>query len=400
MNIGKVSTTQAILGNATVAGTLGVTGNTTVTGTLGAGATTVSALTSPSVDTTGTLTIGASSTGMNIGKVSTRQAILGNATVAGTLGVTGTLNGANITLTSNNCALSSTKNFGSGDGNTGFGAFSVHALTTATFNTGIGYSALLSATTGGWNSALGSGALKLVTTGTENTAIGINSLSNCLGNYNTAIGSHANSYNSNSGSNYNTTIGYQAHTASAGNLLTTTLVSNSTALGASSNCNGFSNSTAIGYNATCTAINQIMLGTSAETVNIPGRLTSVGLLTATNASLTNVSSSVGTFSTSIYSAGFYSTSDYKLKENIKYITNEYDIQNLKPCSFNFINSSTKKIGFIAQDVEKIIPEAVTSVGDTMNIDYSALVSVCVDSMKQLIKKIEVLEKRIEVLESK
>ena len=43
----------------------------------------------------------------------------------------------------------------------------------------------------------------------------------------------------------------------------------------------------------------------------------------------------------------------------------------------------------------------------MNIDYSALVSVCVDSMKQLIKKleisekkIEVLEKRIEVLESK
>jgi hypothetical protein len=127
---------------------------------------------------------------------------------------------------------------------------------------------------------------------------------------------------------------------------------------------------------------------------------STALMTVSNASFINVSSITGIFSTSIYSAGFYSTSDYKLKENITYITNKYDIENLKPCSFNFINSSTKKIGFIAQDIEKIIPEAVTSIGDTMNIDYSALVSVCVDSMKQMIKKLEVSEKRIEILEKR
>lgn len=133
-------------------------------------------------------------------------------------------------------------------------------------------------------------------------------------------------------------------------------------------------------------------------LNASTRITST-LLNASNASFINISSSIGTFTTSIYSAGFYSTSDYKLKENIEYITqSQYDIQQLKPCTFNFINSSTKKIGFIAQDVEKFMPESVISSGGTLNIDYSALLSVCVLSMKEMNKKINELNNKIEKIE--
>ena len=135
---------------------------------------------------------------------------------------------------------------------------------------------------------------------------------------------------------------------------------------------------------------------------------STAFMNISNASFTNVSFStitgtLGTITT-IYSAGFYSTSDFYLKENIEYIDNKYDINQLKPCTFNFINTSTKKIGFIAQDVEQIIPESVIKgtgqSGNThLNIDYSALLSVVVDSIKQINKKIDILTSKIEIIES-
>ena len=119
----------------------------------------------------------------------------------------------------------------------------------------------------------------------------------------------------------------------------------------------------------------------------------------TNVSFTNITGTLGTITT-IYSAGFYSTSDFNLKENIQYIDNKYDINQLKPCTFNFINSSTKKIGFIAQDVEQIIPESVVKgINSGLNIDYSALLSIVVDSIKQINKKLDILTNKIERIEN-
>ena len=119
----------------------------------------------------------------------------------------------------------------------------------------------------------------------------------------------------------------------------------------------------------------------------------------TNVSFTNITGTLGSITT-IYSAGFYSTSDFYLKENIEYIDNKYDINQLKPCTFNFINSSMKKIGFIAQDVEKIIPESVIKgINSGLNIDYSALLSITVDSIKQINKKLDILTSKIERIEN-
>jgi microcystin-dependent protein len=54
-----------------------------------------------------------------------------------------------------------------------------------------------------------------------------------------------------------------------------TTETNTTSIGANADAK-FSSSTALGYNSVCTAINQIMLGTSAEQVVIPGNLSITG----------------------------------------------------------------------------------------------------------------------------
>jgi hypothetical protein len=138
---------------------------------------------------------------------------------------------------------------GRGNGNTTYNsAFGVNALANATgdYNTAIGYQTLLSNTTGNYNTAIGCTSLTSDTTGVQNTAIGAGTLqSNTSGSFNTAIGFAAGtSGTANTTGSYNTYIGPQAQT----------------------NGNNYSNSTAIGYNATITASNQIVLGTSTETV--------------------------------------------------------------------------------------------------------------------------------------
>jgi hypothetical protein len=55
------------------------------------------------------------------------------------------------------------------------------------------------------------------------------------------------------------------------------------------------------------------------------------------------------------------SSDERLKENIKPIENGLDlIMKLEPKSFNFIGKNTTQAGLIAQDVQKINPDWITS----------------------------------------
>lgn len=91
VNIGRTGQAAAVLGNATIAGTLGVTGNTTLA-VLGAGATTVNSLTCTTTATiTGTLGAGASTLASLV--------CSGAATIGTTLGVTGLATLSTLTVT-------------------------------------------------------------------------------------------------------------------------------------------------------------------------------------------------------------------------------------------------------------------------------------------------------------
>ena len=76
---------------------------------------------------------------------------------------------------------------------------------------------------------------------------------------------------------------------------------------------------------------------------------------------------VGSISTNGSSTVFATSSDYRLKENVNY---DWDattkLKQLKPIRFNFIADDTTVIdGFIAHEVQEVVPEAVTGAKDAM-----------------------------------
>jgi endosialidase-like protein len=71
-------------------------------------------------------------------------------------------------------------------------------------------------------------------------------------------------------------------------------------------------------------------------------------------------SSVGSITTTNTATSFNTSSDARLKENVKPITNSGEILDaLNPCEFDFILQQIHAYGFIAQEVYNVLPDAVT-----------------------------------------
>jgi len=76
---------------------------------------------------------------------------------------------------------------------------------------------------------------------------------------------------------------------------------------------------------------------------------------------------VGSITSDSTSTSFTTSSDYRLKENIVELTSALDrVNEISVYQFNFISEPTRKVnGFIAHELQSIIPEAVTGVKDEM-----------------------------------
>ena len=99
----------------------------------------------------------------------------------------------------------------------------------------------------------------------------------------------------------------------------------------------------------------------------------------------------------------YYSSDERLKENIKPIENATDkVKALGGYTFDWkegieeVTSKTgKDVGIIAQELEKVLPELVnTRENGYKGVDYPKLVALLVESNKQLILRVEVLENKL------
>ena len=99
-----------------------------------------------------------------------------------------------------------------------------------------------------------------------------------------------------------------------------------------------------------------------------------------------------------------SVSDERLKENIKVIENPIEkIKDLKGVTFTYKKDGQKSTGLIAQDLEKVLPEAVytsKTIADEregeeseehLAIRYGNTVGLLVEAIKELSVKIEKLE---------
>jgi hypothetical protein len=105
--------------------------------------------------------------------------------------------------------------------------------------------------------------------------------------------------------------------------------------------------------------------------------------------------------TDVYADNFISPSSAKLKSNIVELKTGLSIVNqLRPVSFTwkYKNDSTDT-GFIAEEVEKIIPHIVSySNNEVSGIDYSKVVPYLVAAIQEQQKIIENLRNRITVIE--
>ena len=128
-------------------------------------------------------------------------------------------------------------------------------------------------------------------------------------------------------------------------------------------------------------------------------------LIPTNNNAYSVGSTSNRWTTVYATNGTINTSDARMKKNIESLG--YGLQEvlaLNPVRYNWIDPSLteNKIGLIAQEVKKIVPEVV--VGDetkeTIGMNYSELVPVLINAIKDQQKQIDELKKRIESLEKK
>ena len=87
-------------------------------------------------------------------------------------------------------------------------------------------------------------------------------------------------------------------------------------------------------------------------------------------------------------------SDRRLKENISPLTDSLSvISQLNPVQFDYINGGKNQLGFIAQDVQKILPNLVETRPDGMlGLRTDELLPVAIRAIQQQQTEIEALQK--------
>lgn len=117
-------------------------------------------------------------------------------------------------------------------------------------------------------------------------------------------------------------------------------------------------------------------------------------------------SAVGNISTNGSSTSYNTSSDYRLKENVRAMAGAIStLKCLSPCTFTWKNNPDlgPVDGFIAHEVQAVVPGAVTGEKDAVNadgsikpqgLDASKLVPLLTAALQEAVAKIEALEARV------
>jgi hypothetical protein len=90
------------------------------------------------------------------------------------------------------------------------------------------------------------------------------------------------------------------------------------------------------------------------------------------------------------------TSDYRIKENIKSLDNQFNVDYLNPVTY--VNKQTKKqdIGLIAHELQEFYPELVNGEKDgseVQTVNYIGLIPVLINEIKNLKTSFSLLENK-------
>ena len=136
------------------------------------------------------------------------------------------------------------------------------------------------------------------------------------------------------------------------------------------------NGTFDGDNVTFTAVS----GATVEALVIyrhnSGANTTWKLVVYIDSSVTGlpVTPNGGDITISWNASGIFTISDRRLKENVREVG---DLLGVLPVyEYNYVGREGKIVGLMAQDVEKIAPEAVAQLGKYKAVDYSRAIEAC------------------------
>jgi len=118
---------------------------------------------------------------------------------------------------------------------------------------------------------------------------------------------------------------------------------------------------------------------------------------------TNQSTTVKATSSKLYfnagsgelsATSFNSLSDITVKENVHTIDNALDlVNNIRGVSFNWTDNKKKSYGVVAQEIEKVLPHAVTKNDNgQLTVAYNNIVGVLIQAVKELSDEIKQIKK--------
>jgi hypothetical protein len=349
--------------------------------------------------------------GRGAGAVSTNTAV-GSGAMAGT-----NTGGGNVGVGISALAVNT-----GGDNNTAVGNSALAANTNAQYNTAIGSATLLANTTGANNTAIGRSALISNTTASNNTAVGYQAgYTGTTGNNNCFFGQGAGYSNNNQ---YNTFIGRLAGRDTTGTTNTfvgdaagvvVTSGSKNTILGAyNGNQGGLDIRTASNYIVLSDGDGTPWASLKAGTLSLAGTSASDigGVAFKNNANAKSWGIAANTSDFFITNAGFTTyaalvsqsftawtfSSDRRIKTDIVDIEYGLDaVMAIKPRKYKMLASGETSIGFVAQELKEVVPEAVTGeeieyldtdtpqekASKTMGVSKDLLIPVLVKAIQEL-----------------
>ena len=124
----------------------------------------------------------------------------------------------------------------------------------------------------------------------------------------------------------------------------------------------------------------------------------------------NINGGDGHFDGDVYAFSTTTSSDRKLKKNIQSLEGSLEkVLGLRGVSFEWKKNNKKSIGFIAQEVQEVVPDLVKNnrkehdgvvTEEHLGVDYGNITALLVEAVKEQQALINRLEERIKTLESK
>jgi hypothetical protein len=87
-------------------------------------------------------------------------------------------------------------------------------------------------------------------------------------------------------------------------------------------------------------------------------------------------------------------SDARLKTNLQQITDALaKVQSLTGYTYTRIDTGVRQTGVVAQEVQKVLPEAVSDTGDHLAVAYGNMIGLLIEAIKELSGRVKELEAR-------